>query len=297
MNIQAQHPAALQMLGYDDQEAQFLYLVATHSGYFTIQQFFDFNTKRYFVDRFPTFIPNPENGLDLQPVVTFTYCDTVTPSLAQYVTHPRAYGRFLRRLPAFNFVYASPNPAKFIRVRALFARLFVESGTIDARHLLRHFQFGLLWARKRTSMFSRADRDFLRAGDHHYRGEPFETAFRNWAAGDLSDSESTNLLGPPKPSQEGTSYTHALPHGHNIFETFSGLIQRNVTPRAPFRSRSVLVPPSVSPLGGEAATYVPRAFRECRARRHPVALACRVTEMQAKQLAHWRIVLRKIQCH
>ncbi len=42
MNVAPQHLAALQDLGYTHAESTFLYLVATHSGYFTRRQFLDF---------------------------------------------------------------------------------------------------------------------------------------------------------------------------------------------------------------------------------------------------------------
>jgi len=42
MNILPAHLAALCRLGYSDQEARFMYLVATHSGYFTRPQFLRF---------------------------------------------------------------------------------------------------------------------------------------------------------------------------------------------------------------------------------------------------------------
>jgi hypothetical protein len=42
MTIRPEHLAALGDLGYNEQEARFLYLVATHSGYFTLRQFLDF---------------------------------------------------------------------------------------------------------------------------------------------------------------------------------------------------------------------------------------------------------------
>src|SRR3989442_189670 len=38
----SEHLAALIDLGYNDQESRFLYLVATHSGYFTLRQFLDY---------------------------------------------------------------------------------------------------------------------------------------------------------------------------------------------------------------------------------------------------------------
>lgn len=42
MNISPEHLNALAALGYEDCEAQFVYLVATHSGFFTLQQFTEF---------------------------------------------------------------------------------------------------------------------------------------------------------------------------------------------------------------------------------------------------------------
>src|ERR1700722_4159903 len=42
MNIAPAHLEALESLGYTEQEARFLYMVATHSGYFVARQFLGF---------------------------------------------------------------------------------------------------------------------------------------------------------------------------------------------------------------------------------------------------------------
>src|ERR1041385_1861149 len=42
MSIQESQSAPLRAFGYTEVEARFLYLVATHSGYFTVQQFLEF---------------------------------------------------------------------------------------------------------------------------------------------------------------------------------------------------------------------------------------------------------------
>jgi hypothetical protein len=39
MKIAEQHLAAVKAFGYTESEARFLYLVATHSGYFVLRQF------------------------------------------------------------------------------------------------------------------------------------------------------------------------------------------------------------------------------------------------------------------
>jgi hypothetical protein len=333
MNIRPEHLAAIEGLGYKSHESQFMYLVATHSGYFTVQQFLDFTqqpkgrpvhrftqkllqrrharateyarktyvfnlfsrrvygpigkdnlrnrrrqskelvhtrllildfvlahsgeryleteadkvsyfhdvlglplaalpgriypgvksnhrTKRHFIDRFPMFLPKAKNALAHPSVVTLTYCDTANSSLAQYVTHLRCYDEFLRRLPGFNFIYASSNPSKFARATAFFSRLFGDSGPIDAHHLVRYYQLRLLWETDGTGTLTRADRDFLRAGDKRYHGEPYESAFQKWATQGLSDTDINTLLGPRRSHQDRSFRTYALPHEHNIFETF-----------------------------------------------------------------------------
>src|SRR5262249_46167008 len=42
MNITQNHVAQLMEFGYTEPEAQFLYVVATHSGYFTLRQFLNY---------------------------------------------------------------------------------------------------------------------------------------------------------------------------------------------------------------------------------------------------------------
>lgn len=56
MTIRPEHLAALGDLGYNEQEARFIYLVATHSGYFTLRQFLDYTgtAKGWTVHQFTT---------------------------------------------------------------------------------------------------------------------------------------------------------------------------------------------------------------------------------------------------
>jgi hypothetical protein len=174
-------------------------------------------TTRHFIDRFPIFLPGPDNPLSLPPVVTFTYCDTSQHDLFAYASHLRSYRRLLGGLPAFNFVYASADPSKFQRAAAFFTHLFDDPHEIDAHHLVHYFQLRLLWETHCTSMLTRSDRDFLRAGDIRYRGEPFQSSYRKWSTTGLSDGDIDALLGPPKMRQKRRFATYALPENHNIF--------------------------------------------------------------------------------
>lgn len=185
--------------------------------------------KRYFVDRFPVFIPRQENAFSLPTVVTFTYCDTADPSLLAYVTHLRNYEKFLRRLPDFNFIYASPDPKKFARARSFFERMFRDSGRVDGHRLRRYFELRMLWDGPKSWEFTRADRDFLRDGLERYRGEPFESAYQKWSTAGLSMDEVKVLLGPREPQPQRRFETCVLPDPYEIFQRDAGPNYRTAT--------------------------------------------------------------------
>jgi hypothetical protein len=176
-------------------------------------------TNRYFIDRFPIFFPNTGGSLSLPPLVTFTYCDSADRSLAGYITHLRSYERFLRRLPAFNFVYAAPNPAKFSRAAALFTRLFEGSDRVSAKQLARYFEIRRLWDAGKYNSLTRADRDVLRDGDKRYADAGFESAYQKWLAGNLRQPDLEAILDPPKYHQERNFRTYDLPERYDIFYT------------------------------------------------------------------------------
>lgn len=184
------------------------------------------NTKRYFVDRFPVFIPRQDSPFSLPPVVTFTYCDTADPSLLAYVTHLRNYEKFLRRLAAFNFIYASPSPQKFARARSFFERMFSDSGRVDGHRLRRYFELRMLWEGPRSGELTRADRDFLREGLERYQGEPFESAYQKWSTAGLSMEEVKALLGPREQQPERRFETYRLPEVYDIFHREGGPLYR-----------------------------------------------------------------------
>jgi hypothetical protein len=195
------------------------------------------NTKRFFVDRFPVFIPGQENHFSLPPVVTFTYCDTADPSLLAYVTHLRHYEKFLRQLPDFNFIYASPDARKFSRARSFFDRLFRDSGRVDGRRLRRYFQLRMLWDGPKSGELTRADRDFLRDGLERYHGEPFESAYQKWSTAGLSMDEVKVLLGPRQSQPQWRFETYRLPEAYDIFHREGGPLYRQ--PRCNALSRSL----------------------------------------------------------
>jgi hypothetical protein len=354
-----EHLAALGDLGYSQQESRFLYLIATHSGYFTLRQFLDFTgtakgwnvhqftsksirlghvrattcgyrtsvfnlysrkvygaldrhnlrnrrrlsnelihtrllildfvlahpgldyletetekvsyfherlgvpealipgrvykgidpnstTKRCFVDRFPIFF-SAESECPPGETPTFVYCDSANRGLFHYITHLRHYEHFLRRLPAFHFVYAAPNSVKFQRAEQFFGGLFEENSTANLRSIARYFRVRHLWDENKHSLLTRADRDLLRYGNQRYRDEFSESAYRKWAAGGTEEQALETVLGAHQTVPKWRFRTHLLPRDYDIFGSESGMDRRT----ADSKDRSV--PRSASRSGEEKA--------------------------------------------
>jgi len=179
------------------------------------------NTKRYFVDRFPVFIPcGPDSPL-LPLAPTFVYCDSSEPGLLRYIGHLRAYEPLLRYLPAFNLVYAAPNETKFKRAAKFFAHLFAQQATLDTDRLIRYFEIRQLWESHKTSALTRPDRQLLRDGDRCFRGQVFEDAYQRWSAAKLSRMELADVFRRAKAQQTRLFSTCVLSNAYDIFDRLS----------------------------------------------------------------------------
>ena len=179
------------------------------------------NTRRYFVDRFPIFLPASHNRLGLAPVVTFTYCDTPGAGLFPYFTHLRQYENLLRQLPSFNFIFASPEPPKFDRARAFFAKTFGSKGQPDTIRLRHYFELRKLWETQHTVDLTRADRDFLRDATRQFQAKKYEAAYQKWAAEGLSQDQIRALTSDPTNYKTGSFHTYVQPESYAIFSTES----------------------------------------------------------------------------
>jgi hypothetical protein len=185
------------------------------------------HSPRYFVDRWPIFLA-PADRLDPRsPIPNFVYCDSVGKSLVGLTTHLRRYEKLLRRLPAFNFIYASATAVNFDRAEKLFASTLARNPSAPTDDVIRYFQIRQLWESHKTATLTRTDRDYLRAGDQRYHGELFESAYGRWAAQDLSEIELGTLL-QACPQTLGTSFsTFLLPTSYPIFQ------RRSLLPLSP----------------------------------------------------------------
>jgi hypothetical protein len=179
------------------------------------------NTKHYFVDRFPIFIPSGSDSLFLPLAPAFVYCDGGEPGLLRYIGHLRTYKRLLNQLPSFNFVYAAPNNTKFKRAEKLFARRFSCDQYLNTDHLVRYFQIRKLWEDHKTSVLTKPDRQLLRDGDSRFQSQIFEDAYRQWTAAKISQSDLNDALLRAKVQQNRLFSTYVLSENYDIFERLS----------------------------------------------------------------------------
>src|SRR5581483_5131221 len=210
------------------------------------------NTKRYFVDRSPIFIPCGTESLFLPLAPTFVYCDSTEPGMLRYIGHLRTYEHLLNQLPSFNFVYAAANDTKFKRAGKFFARLFTSQGSLDRDRLLRYFKIRQLWEDHKTSALTRPDRQLLRDGDRRFHSQVFQDAYRRWAASNLSRTDLNDVLRKAKAQESRLFSTCVLPDDYDIFERRSkdytahqaGTISQNRSSRVGSSLASTPVPPN-----------------------------------------------------
>lgn len=210
------------------------------------------NTKRYFVDRSPIFIPCGTESFFLSLAPTFVYCDSTEPGLLRYIGHLRTYEHLLNKLPSFNFVYAAANDTKFKRAGTFFARLFTCERLLDTNRLLRYFQIRQLWEDHKTSALTRPDRQLLRDGDRRFNSQLFQDTYRRWAAANLSRTDLNDVLRRAKAQESRLFSTCILPNDYDIFERRSkdysahqaGTTSRNRGSRVGSSLASTPVPPN-----------------------------------------------------
>jgi hypothetical protein len=326
MKIDTVHVAALQALGYTDEEACFLYLVATHSGYFVARQFLAFAgvqwgkrttlfwnklqsnkhartssmprhravyhlfsrklyrqlgrenlrnrrrheleyiqtriamldfvlanpalfyletegdklslfcrdlnieakhlpsktylgrrtvqpTVRYFVDRFPMFLEEPQSPAR---IVTFSFIQGSEASLSAFVHHLQAYSPLFRELREFRFLYLSRIDAHFAKARELFHALVtvpLESNPAD--DLLRYFAIRKAWDLHQYGLLSEADLIFRNVSKERFAGERFEHFYRAWKADRLPESQIRATF-------QGHHFPHVTHFEARILKPFAG---------------------------------------------------------------------------
>jgi hypothetical protein len=171
---------------------------------------------RFFKDRFPFFLSARNGNAPGSALPTFVYCDPAHHGISWFAGYLDRQQVFLRGLPAFELIYATPGHWKFDRASQVFAAIFRNANRPDPEHLARYFQIRRLWETRQYASLTRAGRDHLRAGDKQYKGEPFESAYQKWFAGGLPELDLDALFGPSFLRQEVGFRTHLLPDSYDF---------------------------------------------------------------------------------
>jgi len=145
-------------------------------------------TLRYFVDKFPLFMSSPRPGFS--PVVTFSYVDSGLEAVAGFVTHLGQYQTLFRELADFQFLYVSSTPAHFDKVTELFnSTIKIPLESDIAADLIRYFRARSIWNSSEFRTVSKNDLLFFNEAKRRFAGDHFETLFRNWKAGRITEAE------------------------------------------------------------------------------------------------------------
>jgi hypothetical protein len=173
------------------------------------------DTIRYFVDKFPMFLDEARTG---EAVPTLTYVDPGIGHLSDFNTHLEAYSGFLKRLPLFAFVYAGPRAAVFSKAETLFrGTLDPQTGKLSSQ-LARYFALRTAWEAKRYETLTNSDLEFLNHAKQCFPGEPFESAYKKWQTGQISEKQLVaEIESRPAHRQEVQFKTCLLPRDYSSF--------------------------------------------------------------------------------
>jgi len=173
------------------------------------------DTIRYFVDKFPMFLDGLRQG---EPLPTLTYIDPGIGHLSDFKTHLEAYSGFLKRLPRFGFIYAGPSTIFCAKAEKLFKETIeTQTGKLSSQ-LARYFTLRSAWDAKRFGSLNNSDLEFLKHARQCFVGEPFESAYKKWQSGMLTEKQLVAEIENRSPrKQEAQFRTCLLPRDYSSF--------------------------------------------------------------------------------
>jgi hypothetical protein len=171
-------------------------------------------TVRYFVDKFPLFLDSRIPASP--PVVTFSYVDSGSASIANLGIHLAAYQGLFRQLDAFRFVYVAPRPATFSRAEKRFRSFVKEPLESDvSSEILRYFNVRRKWERHEYIVPVTEDLEFLSDARRRFHGDRFENLYRWWLAGDRDESILRAEFAQVNPGKKVSFGTYLIRNGHS----------------------------------------------------------------------------------
>ena len=169
-------------------------------------------TIRYFVDKFPLFLAPPFSGGS--PVVTLSYVDSGVETPSSFLSHLAAYQALFQELNMFRFVYIAPKDAYFQRAEQRFRSAVKRPLEADVSgEILRYFRIRKKWENHEYVIPVTADLEFLNEARGRFHGEKFESFYKGWSVGELTERELRSQFAQLKP-ERSVYFASYLVSGH-----------------------------------------------------------------------------------
>ena len=171
-------------------------------------------TVRYFADKFPLFLAPPISSAS--PVVTFGYVDSGTGSPWGFVAYLAAYQGLFRHLKSFRLLYIASRTTKFRRAEERF-RLSVKQPLESdvSSEILRYFHVRRKWENHEYVVPVAADFEFLNEARRRFHGERFDSLYRAWIAGGISECQVRLEFSQLTPGPTVFFDTYLVRNGHS----------------------------------------------------------------------------------
>ena len=165
-------------------------------------------TARHFVDKFPMFF-SPESSSPR--VVTFSFVDSGSSSIANLGVHLAAYQGLFRHLSAFRFVYVAPRTAAFRRAEERFRSIVKEPLETDvSTDILRYFAIRRKWERHEYVVPITEELEFLSDARRRFHEQHFEDLYRSWISGGVAEHALRAELAQVTPGKKVSFETYLI---------------------------------------------------------------------------------------
>lgn len=176
-------------------------------------------TPRYFVDKFPMFLPTPTGA----PVVTFTYVVPETENLVAFATHLQNYLLLFRSLKQFRFLFVSPCEPLFAKARVIFSS--VVKGPLElpsVAEISRYFHVRKLWESRQFAALRNEDIEFLNDATRRFAAGHIQEIYKEWKTNSLTESDLVSLFPASDSNRRITFDTYAVPSHRHLYSRMAG---------------------------------------------------------------------------
>ena len=184
-------------------------------------------TKRYFVEKFPIFVPPNDGQVDS---TSFCFVDEGLTTPSHFETFLEHYGRLFSRLSRFNLIYVSARPAPFRWAESVFQKQLTKwMGDTYPRdpmikRLTSYFALRRSYEAKDFEALDRTKLLQLRNGQAEFSHPKYAELYEVWKAG--GDIAVRQILSPKslnKPTPSVSFSTFLLEHNYDFFGTLTAI--------------------------------------------------------------------------